>query len=219
MRNKVNIYQRKQMDARSHETMKFSMPGYPLKSPIAKTLMLAALALPGPIPGIMAGLQKDDVIVACNDKPVRTVADLHKHRDMVAGKKSAITITRKQKQLTLNVGDDAYVVTEAVGSAGFKTVALAPASATVPAKATAGGAPTNDDQLETLTDGKIAIGYGPTFANGVVNGIYKLDLTAVHGIARVNTFSRGRARARQNFVLYGSTAAADRRWWIGDSAS
>jgi S1-C subfamily serine protease len=48
-----------------------------------------------------ARLQKDDVIVACHDKPVRTVADLLQHRDEAAGKPLSITIISNQNQMTV----------------------------------------------------------------------------------------------------------------------
>jgi membrane-associated protease RseP (regulator of RpoE activity) len=175
------------------------------------------LNVPATSPIAKAGLQKDDVIVACNGKPVRTMNDLQRLRDKAAGKKLSITITRKQKQVAVEVGDDAYVVTEALGTSDFKTIALVPASAIVAAKVFAGGAATNNDPLECLTDGKVANGFGPIFANGVEQGMYKLDLGTVKSLAQVNTFSSGGARARQNFVLYGSNAAADPGWNVADT--
>ena len=51
----------------------------------------------------MAGLKKNDVIIACNDEPVRTVNDLEKLRSSAAGKKLSITLIRKQKQLNVTL--------------------------------------------------------------------------------------------------------------------
>ena len=96
-------------------------------------------------------------------------------------------------------------------------MSLAPASAVLPAKASAGGAETNNDPIESLTDGKIANSYGPIFANGVEGGMYKLDLAAVKNVGRINTFSALGVRARQNFVLYGSSAATDPGWKVADA--
>jgi hypothetical protein len=54
------------------------------------------------------------------------------------------------------------------------------------------------------------------FANGDC-GMYKLDLAAVTSIAQINTYSRGGERGRQNFVLYGSSAASDPGWNVADA--
>jgi hypothetical protein len=174
------------------------------------------LDVPVASPVAKAGLQKNDVIIACNGQPVRTASDLQKLRDKAAGQKLTLLIIRKQNKVTVEVKEYAYVVTESLENAEFKTVALAPASAVVPAKVTAGGAPTSNDPIESLVDGKIAGGFGPVFANGDC-GMYKLDLATVKSIAQVNTFSRGGERARQKFVLYGSSAASDPGWNVADA--
>jgi len=61
------------------------------------------MEVPTTSPAATAGLQKDDVIISCNDQPVRTVNDLEKHRAAAAGKKLSITLIRKQKQITLGI--------------------------------------------------------------------------------------------------------------------
>jgi len=174
------------------------------------------LDVPVASPAAKAGLQKDDVIRACNGQVVRTANDLQKLRDKAAGQKLTLLVSRKQKQVTVEVKEYAYVVTESSGNIEFKTIVLAAASAVVPAKVSAGGAPTHDDPIESLVDGEIANGFGPIFANGDC-GMYKLDLATVTSIAQVNTFSRGGERGRQNFVLYGSSSAADPGWNVADA--
>ena len=52
------------------------------------------------VPAARAGLQKDDVILACNGKPVRTVEDLGQIRDDAAGKKLMLSVMRKQQLLS-----------------------------------------------------------------------------------------------------------------------
>jgi len=174
--------------------------------------------VPGTSPAAKAGLLKDDVIVACNGKPVRTVANLHQLRDTAAGKALTLSVSRKQKQVSVTVADEAYVVIEATGTPEFKSIPLAPKAAVVPVTVTAGGAATNNDPIATLTDGKVADGFGPIFANGVEGGMYKADLSKVTSIAQVNTFSSGTARARQNFVLFASAAMSDPGWKVADAA-
>ncbi|MCF7734484.1 MAG: PDZ domain-containing protein, partial [Akkermansiaceae bacterium] len=174
------------------------------------------LAVPAASPAAKAGLRKDDVIVACNEKPVRTVADLQNRRDQAGGTPLKLQVIRKQDRLSVELGDYAHVVAEALDIPDFKTLPPAPAAHVLPAKVSAGGAPTNNDPIESLIDGKVASGYGPIFANGVEGGMYKLDLAAVKSIARVNTFSANGPRARQNFALYGSSSATDPGWNVTD---
>ena len=50
-----------------------------------------------------AGLQKDDVIVACDGNPVCSVDELKKYAAAAAEKKFPLTIIRKQKQMTVAV--------------------------------------------------------------------------------------------------------------------
>ena len=52
----------------------------------------------------------------------------------------------------------------------------------------------------------------PTVTAACTNSIW-----TVQRIAQVNTFSRGGERARQNFVLYGSSAAIDPGWDVADA--
>ena len=61
------------------------------------------LEVPAASPAAAAGLLKDDVIVGCNDHPVRTVEDLRKLQDKAAGGKLTLLVSRKQKQVTLEV--------------------------------------------------------------------------------------------------------------------
>ena len=114
------------------------------------------------------------------------------------------------------VEDDLYVVVEAADTANFQTVTVLPSSAVLPVKVMVGGASTNNDPIESLTDGKVANSYGPVFANGVETGMFKLDLASVQNIAQINTFSALSTRARQNFVLYGSKAEVDPGWSVDD---
>ena len=90
-----------------------------------------------------------------------------------------------------------YGVMETQADTRFKQVPLA--TAVVPAKVAAGGPPTQNDPIDALIDGKVVKGFGPIFANGVENGMYKLDLASPHSLAQVNTFSSGgKNRAKQD---------------------
>ena len=175
------------------------------------------LDVPASSPAAKAGLLKDDVIVGCDGQTVRTAYDLSKLQNKAAGKPLALLVARKQNRATIGIKDYTYVVTETAGNSEFKTVPLTPAAGVVPAKVSAGDIKPNNDPVESLVDGKLSGGMGPLFANGVVTGMYKLDLAKVTAIAQVNTYSRGGERGRQNFVLYGSSAASDPGWNVADA--
>jgi hypothetical protein len=66
--------------------------------------------------------------------------------------------SRKQQQVSVEVKDYAYVVSESSGNTEFKTVPLAPAVGVVPAKVSIGGAKTNNEPAESLVDGKVGDG-------------------------------------------------------------
>lgn len=175
------------------------------------------LDVPATSPAAKAGLQKDDVIVACNGLPVRKAYDLQKLRDKAAGQTLTLSVSRKQKQVTVELKEYVYVLVESSGNHEFKKIPLTPLAGVVPAKASVGGVKPNNDPVQMLIDSKLVDGMGPLFANGVVTGMYKLELPAVTAIAQVNTYSRGGVRGRQNFVLYGSNAATDPGWNVADT--
>ena len=175
--------------------------------------------VPGGSPAAKAGLAKDDVIAACNGKPVRTWEDLREIEDQAAGKALTISVVRKQQSLSAEVGDYVFAVTEYQSSPDFKTIPLNRVGAVLPVSITASEPGTENDPLSVLSDGKLAKSYGPVFGNGVVAGRYKLDLGTQKSIVQVNTFSFNKNfnRGRQRFVLYGSSAISDPGWNVEDA--
>jgi hypothetical protein len=165
-----------------------------------------------------AGLRKDDVVLACNGRPVKTVRDLLAIQDGAAGGKLAVEISRKQGPVSIEVADYTFALVEYQSTLEFKTIRLAPSSATPAAKIVAGKPGTVNEPISVLTDGRLARNYGPVFGNGVVDGAYKLDLGAVASVSQVNTltYNQNHNRGRQRFVLYGSRAAADPGWSVED---
>jgi hypothetical protein len=165
-----------------------------------------------------AGLQKDDVVLACNGKPVKTVTDLLAVQDGAAGAKLAVEVRRKQGPVNVEVAEYAFALSEYQSTPDFKAIPLAPPSAALASKIIAGRPGTMNEPVSVLADGRLARSYGPVFGNGVVDGAYKLDLGVVASIARVNTFSynQNRNRGRQRFVLFGSRAAVDPGWNVED---
>jgi len=157
-----------------------------------------------------AGIQKDDVIIGCNEQPVKTVGDWIALRDKAAGKKLALSIVRKQNPVAIEITDYVYTVTESQATPEFKLIPLVAPGDVVPVKALTSEPSTSNDPLATLLDGKLAKTYGPVFGNGTLDGQYKMDFGAAQNIAQVNsfTFVQGGTRGRQHFILFGSNAAA-----------
>jgi len=164
------------------------------------------------------GLRKDDVVLACNGQPVRTVRDLLTIQDGAAGGKLTVEISRKQGPVSIEVADYAFARVEYQATPDFRTIPLAPSAAVLAAKVMAGNPGTVNEPISVLTDGRLARNYGPVFGNGVTDGAYKLDLGAVASVSQVNTFTYNQNHncGRQRFVLYGSRAATDPGWSVED---
>lgn len=164
-----------------------------------------------------AGLRANDVILACNGKPVRSLKDVQEMASAAAGKNVSVTLHRGQTPATVEVSDYAYVAAESRPDSAFESIPLAPAAAVLIGRLSA-RPQTMNEPLAVLTDGKLAKNYGPVFGNGVTGGFYKLDLGASKCIAQVNTFSfnQGQNRGPQHFVLFGSNAPSDPGWNVDD---
>ncbi|NQV33825.1 MAG: PDZ domain-containing protein [Phycisphaeraceae bacterium] len=162
-----------------------------------------------------AGLKPDDVILACNGTSVRTIADLLTLQNQRAGRRLAVQVQRKQARLSLEVAHTAYVSVECQMNTNFNGIAPGPASSLT---VTASEPGTLNEPLDILTDGRLARNYGSVFGNGVVNGLYKMDLGVVQAVTQVNTFShdQGGNRGAQRFVLYGSAGTKDPGWDVRD---
>ena len=158
---------------------------------------------------------KHDVIVACGSKQAKSVADLRAMADQAAGQKLTLAVIRRQKKMAFELSDYVYIVKENLWTTEFKTIPLTAAPAT--AKVSFVGAELKKDAVALLTDGKVALNRGPTFANGVDTGKYKLDLAEVKSILQVNTYASGNTHARQSFTLYGSNASAIAGWNVADA--
>jgi hypothetical protein len=164
-----------------------------------------------------AGLKQGDVILTCNGKEAKSIADISAMADQAAGRKLSLTINRQQKLLPIDLSDYTYVVRENLWKPEFKAIPVAAASAVVPAKVSCGGADVNKNAVALLIDGKVAVNCGPSFANGVDTGKFKFDLTEAKSIAQINTYASGNTKARQSFTLYGSCATADPGWNVADT--
>ena len=173
------------------------------------------LHVPEPSEAARFGLRGDDVIVACRGKAVRTIDDVLALQNTQAGDTLTVTVQRKQARVTLEATGYAYVTVESRADMAFKSIVPGPGSAQT---VTASAPGTLNEPIAVLTDGRLARNYGPVFGNGVVTGMYKIDLGAVKAITQVNTFSYDQDgnRGRQRFVLYGSDASSDPGWQVQD---
>jgi alpha-L-fucosidase len=180
---------------------------------------LLLLDVPAGSDAAKAGLMKEDVIIACNAVAAKTVADMRAMADQTAGGMLSLSVIRKQKPMTVELSDYAYVVKENLWTTEFKRIPVAAVADVVPAKVSFGGADLNQEAIALLIDGKVALNRGPTFANGVDTGKYRFDLAEVKSIARINTYASGNTRARQSFTLYGSSAMSDPGWNVADTTS
>ena len=178
------------------------------------------LDVPASSPAAKAGLRKDDVILACNEQPVRTMKDLQELRDEAAGKQLILSVSRKQGEINITVNDYAYVVAEYQRTPTFKVVPVAEIDKAITPKLVTVSLGTSNNPAEVLIDGKLDTRASHAFGEGITNGAYKLDLGSAQSIAQVNTFTTGDGgtRARQSFVLYGSNAATDPGWNIADAS-
>ncbi|MFK8114067.1 MAG: signaling protein, partial [Rubripirellula sp.] len=121
-----------------------------------------------------------------------------------------LKLVRNQQVIKLSFTPTVFVLTDS---------AATPALAKIPVPASSAwnvvaNQKTNNDPLTSLTDGKLATGYGPVFGNGVNNGAYKMDLGAVTPLAAISNWSHSRngQRGAQNVTLYGSEALSDPGW-------
>ena len=75
------------------------------------------------------------------------------------------------------------IIETARGADGFKKL---PVQRVFGRKVTA-NQKTSNDPLRTLTDGRLAEGFGPIFGNGVHDGAYKMDLGAVKPVSAITS--------------------------------
>lgn len=163
-----------------------------------------------------AGLREGDVILACAGAATDTVVDLLRRWRTTSGR-LPLEIWRGQQAVTIHVlkeGDPGravvLVVTESRADPSFERVAPASGEDLAQGKRPTANVPTRNQPLGILTDGALVQDYGPVFANGVTQGMYRLDLGAVTAISEVNTYSVAEgARGHQVFCLFGSASAED----------
>ena len=159
------------------------------------------------------GLLVGDLIQGVNGKPVSNINQffqaIRKSTDEPAGVK--LKVLRNQKPSEVSVLPSTVMMIESVQSPdGFKKL-TPPAASTY--KITT-NKKTSNEPLESLTDGNLAANFGPVFRNGIVDGMYKMDLGSVKPVAAISswTFRKDKNRGKQKLTVFVSNANNDPGW-------
>ncbi len=125
-----------------------------------------------------------------------------------------VTDSAPGKSVTKKIGEG--VVFETSSSAGGFKILVPPAT---PTGKVVANQKTNNDPIGTLTDGKLAKGFGPIFANGIKDGAYKLDLGKSQSVSAITSWShnQGGKRGAQTVTIYGSNSSDDPGWNLADA--
>lgn len=175
------------------------------------------LKVPEGSPAANAGFKSNDLVQSVNGR--RTPDIQHLLAALVAAGSAPLElrVVRNQLPMVLKPKDLPYLAVESAHDAsGFRKLAPQATSAV----RVSASVRTNNDPLAVLTDGRLANSYGPVFANGVVNGSYKLDLGRSQPISAVNSwsFNQNGKRARQRVDIFGSNSSEDPGWNTADAS-
>jgi hypothetical protein len=171
---------------------------------------VALQKIPKSSPADKAGLTQGDLIQGINGERISNTDQLFKALSRVASKELKLKIVRNQKTIEHTFIPESRVLIEQAGSAENFSQLSVP-SATKNRITT--NLNTNNEPLNTLTDGKLGEGYGPVFGNGIFNGAYKMDLGSVRPVTMITSWThRTGNRAPQLLTIYGSNANTDPGW-------
>ncbi len=161
------------------------------------------------------GLLEGDLIQNINGRQVKTVADLLQAFSLAGDTELSLQVIRNQQPVTIQASSGSFVLTAQASRADDFTKLAVPDA--VSAKIAANQLP-SDAPLSTLSDGQLSDGYGPVFANGVVSGLYRMDLGESKPITAITTWSTNKNgnRGAQNFTLYGSNKTEAPGWDVSD---
>jgi hypothetical protein len=164
-----------------------------------------------------AGFHTNDLVQQINGFKVSHTDSLFAALNAAGSAPLKVMIIRNQQPASLEINSAPYVMTESAKDVA--DLKLRPQKHSVPHVVIA-RIPTRNDPISALTDGVLAAGYGPVFANGVGNGAYKMDLGSPMPVATVTSWSYNQNgnRGRQAVTLYGSESEADPGWNTSDRA-
>jgi len=122
------------------------------------------------------------VILKCAGHKTETFVDLQRVWRRSPGSVS-LEVWRSQKSVVMDVTNDEFtgakgvtVVAESRNNAAFERIESVSGTDLAQGISPTVNIQTRNEPLATLTDGKLVINYGPVFANGINNGMYRLDL-------------------------------------------
>lgn len=161
-----------------------------------------------------AGLKTGDLIQVVHKKPVSNTEQLFNVLSKFHSDSLNLKVIRNQQPIVLTVKMKSIVVIETVANPSAFTKLPLPKSSrrTVTANQL-----TNNQPLDTLTDGKLAENYGPVFSNSVVNGAYKMDLGKLQNVSSITgwSYNQNGRRGAQYWTVYGSNSKLDPGWDLG----
>lgn len=167
-----------------------------------------------------AGLKSGDLIQAINGESVANVERLFSLVVDFARNPPArnsgeshypLMVVRNQKPVELSVRPGSTVVIEsAEAQSDFTKVPVPSASS----RTVTTNRKTANDPVRTLTDGKLARGFGPVFPNSIHNGAYRMDLGTVQPVTAIKSWSVKMSNTRdgQKLTIYGSASVTDPGW-------
>jgi membrane-associated protease RseP (regulator of RpoE activity) len=164
-----------------------------------------------------AGLQDNDLVQGVNGQKVSNADQLFDALIKAGSSPLHLRIIRNQQPKEMKLSAVPFIGAESATSAdGFRKLIPKP---TVGAQVTSNHELSNNP-LSSLTDGKLAAGYGAVFANGTGNGAFKMDLGTTQSIRAFNSwsFNQNGNRGRQIVTIYGSNSVTDPGWNVNDSS-
>jgi hypothetical protein len=163
-----------------------------------------------------AGLLEGDLIQSINGIHVKSVADLLRAYGKAGDAAPMLNVIRNQQKLTVASSKSAYITIEQASTAdGFAQFQVTRVAA---CKLAANPLP-SDAPLSDLHDGKLNDGYGPVFANGIIAGLYRMNLGESKSISKITTWSTNKNgnRGAQKLTLYGSNMILNPGWDVSDA--
>ena len=158
-----------------------------------------------------AGLLTGDLIQALNGNSVANIKQFLGAASGVGSKQIELKLLRNQQPMEISIQPSTLVLVESAKSAAdFKTIAL-PIASKHKLKA---NRQTSNEPLSVLTDGKLEANFGPVFGNGIVDGLYKMDLGTVTPVTAINSWSyqQGKNRGAQRLTIFASDSNKDPGW-------
>lgn len=172
---------------------------------------IALASVPKASAAANGGLKEGDLIQGVGGRAVTNTQQLFKVLPSVKSESLKLKVVRNQQTIELPVEPGSTVVIEsAEAQSDFTKMPVPPASG----RTVTTNRKTANDPVRTLTDGKLARGFGPVFPNGIHNGVYKMDLGAVKPVTAIKSWSVKMSDTRdgQKLTIYGSASATDPGW-------